>query len=204
MAITGASKIVLADYTVEGNNVVYKNLVVQENQLASYSAEIEQSDDNSLYLDNGIAETDKGTFKSGTFTLGTGDLTDVLSKSLYKIKTKQYTPKGGSKAVTASVYDDTFQSLEKGIGVIEEHKVNNKYMYRAQWFNRVMMSVPKDSATTRGESIDWQTKEISGTIYRSAATGENGVHPWKETADFETEAEALEFLKSQGTAAEAV
>ena len=85
MAITGASKIVLADYTVEGNNVVYKNLVVQENQLASYSAEIEQSDDNSLYLDNGIAETDKGTFKSGTFTLGTGDLTDVLSKSLYKI-----------------------------------------------------------------------------------------------------------------------
>ena len=82
--------------------------------------------------------------------------------------------------------------------------MNNKYMYRAQWFNRVMMSVPKDSATTRGESIDWQTKEISGTIYRSAATGENGVHPWKETADFETEAEALEFLKSQGTAAEAV
>lgn len=196
MAKKGLSKLVCAEYSANENTVTYTNPTVQE-KMAEYSTEIESSEKNNLYLDNDISETDGGTFNSGTLNLTTGDLSNETSKLFYGVKEKEITY-GNGKTAKEYVYDDEITSKELGVGVIEMHQVNNKTFYRAIWLTRVSFNIPSDSATTKGESIEWQTQELSGNILRSAEVNDDNVHPWKKTADFQTEGEALEYLMFNG------
>ena len=43
--------------------------------------------------------------------------------------------------------------------------------------------------------MDWQTKEIAGTVVRSDQVDDNYNHPWKITPQkmYDTEAEALKY-----------
>ena len=58
------------------------------------------------------------------------------------------------------------------------------------------MSIPSEAATTKGESIEWQTREIEGTINRSDEDTANYRHPWKREAWFDTQSQAMEYLKT--------
>lgn len=195
MAIKGLSKLVLAPYSASGNTVTYGSPVVQE-KMASYSYTVERSSSDGLYLDNYEAEKDGGEFGSGTLTLGTGDLSNATSKAILDVKENSVTV--GSSAVTELVFDDDTKGKELGVGVIELHQVDNQDFYRAVWFPRIQFDIPAGSANTKGASIDWQTPEITGSILRSAAfDNSTGKHPWKATADFETEADALAYLQAK-------
>jgi phi13 family phage major tail protein len=191
MAKKGLSKLVLADYSAEGNTVTYSNATNQE-KLASYSWEVTRSNTDDLYLDNAVAETDGGNFSSGNLTLETGDLMDETSKKILNVKTAQVSV--GSGNVTEIILDDKTTGKTLGVGLMELHQVNNVDFYRAIWFPKVQFSIPAGSATTKGASVEWQTQEITGTILRSDAVGSDGGHPWQTHADFETEAEALAYL----------
>lgn len=195
MAKKGLSKLVTAKYSFDGSKVTYSDPKVQE-KMAEYSAEIEVSEENNLYLDNEIAETDGGTFKSGTLTLTTGDLSTETSLQFFNTKQKEITV--GEKKVTEVTYDDRISPQELGVGVIELHQVNNVEFFRAIWFDRVKFDIPSDSATTKGETVDWQTQEIAGKILRSNMADTDNVHPWKHSADCETEADALAYLMFKG------
>lgn len=63
-------------------------------------------------------------------------------------------------------------------------------------FPRVVFDIPADAATTRGESIDWQTKEITGTITRSAQVDDKYNHPWKVSPEegMATEDDAVKYI----------
>lgn len=192
MAKKGLSKLVTADYSFDGTKVSYTNPVNNE-KMAEYSVDIKVSDPNDLYLDNGVAETDGGEFVSGTLNLTTGDLSNETSKAFYHLKEEEITYAKG-KTAKEYVWDDSMQFAEKGVGIIEEHQVNNETFYRGIWFARVKFNIPSDSATTRGQNIDWKTQELTGAMLRSQDAG----HRWKSHADFETEAEALEYLMFKG------
>ena len=84
----------------------------------------------------------------------------------------------------------------KGFGIIETHQINDVDRYRAVILCKTTMAIPAEAATTKGESIEWQTKEIEGTITRSDENTENYKHPWKREAWFDTEKEAMEYLKT--------
>lgn len=195
MAIKGLSKLVFAKYTATGNAVTHADPVNNE-KLASYTADFETGDANNLYLDNDIAETDGGVFQSGTIEIETGDLSNDTSKLLYSVKEKEV--QSGSSTVKELVYDDELKINELGVGLAELHQLNGNNFYRAIWFPRVRFNIPSDAATTQGENIDWQTKAVTGTILRSAEISEGYVHPWKITADFQTEAEAFAYLMKKG------
>lgn len=196
MAKKGLSKLVFAKYNHNSNVVTYSEAVNTE-KMAEYSTEIESGEKNNLYLDNDIAESDSAVFSSGTFNVTTGDLSNETSKLLYNVKEIEVTY-GQGKKVTELVYDDSVTCNELGVGLIEMHQVDNADFYRAIWLTRVQFNVPSNAAVTKGQTVDWQTQEISGTILRSAAVDENNTHPWQFTADFETEADALEYLMYKG------
>lgn len=196
MAKKGLSKLVIADRTVNGSVVTYSNPVVQE-KLAEYSTEIEAAEANNLFLDNEIAESDGGTFQSGTINLTTGDLSNETSQKLYKTKENEVTY-SGDKTVKELVYDDALTNQELAVGIIELHQVDNIDSYRAIFFPKVKFNVHSDSATTKGETIEWQTQEINGTIYRSEEVDDRNIHPWKYSADFTNEADALAYLMFKG------
>lgn len=195
MAIKGLSRLIVADYTEASGTVTYSNAVVTQ-KMAEYSAEVNSSDTESLYLDNAVSETDGGEFTDGTLSITVGDLDNETSKRFYKLKEKKL--KIGEEDVTQYVYDDETKSNELGVGVIELHQTDGTEFYRAVFFPRVKFNISANSAKTKGEKVEWQTPQISGSILRSAQSSDDGVHPWKIEADCATEATAIEYLLQCG------
>lgn len=196
MAIIGLSIPVIADYKAEGNTVTYTDPVVAS-KAVEYSISITASENNALWGDNGIAENDKGTFQSGELSLSTTDLEQTISQRILgtKIIKKTY---GDGKTADVQVFDDEQTAPYLGYGIIEMHRINGVDRFKAIWLNKVFFNIPENAATTKGETIDWQVPEITGTINRSDAITKVGedtiVHPWEEDAWFDSEIEALEFL----------
>lgn len=193
MAIKGLKKPVFGDYNYNGAAATYTNGFVC-GKAVEYSAEIETSDNNPLYGDDEIAENDYGTFSSGTLTLNTTDLDHETSMRLLSLKKVQV--QVGEVQVTELVTDDDAKAKPKGFGIVEVHQINDIDKYRALILTKVTPQIPADAATTKGESIEWQTKEIECLIQRSDEESENYKHPWKREAWFNTYAEAEEYLKT--------
>jgi len=78
-----------------------------------------------------------------------------------------------------------------GFGIIIKKKVNGEYKYRAVFFHKIKFNIPEDAATTQGETIEWQTPTIEGTIMRD----DSAKHGWKSEALLDTEAEAETYIK---------
>lgn len=193
MAIKGLTTPVFADYNYNGNAASYTNGFVCGSAI-EYGVEVETSDNNPLYGDDRIIENDYGTFNTGTLTLNTSDLTQADSKRLLGLKEVQVSV--GSGTVTELVTDDDAKSTPKGFGIIETHQINDVDKYRAVILCKVTMSIPAEAATTKGESIEWQTKEIEGTISRSDENTANYKHPWKREAWFDTHDDAMDYLRT--------
>ena len=192
MAIKGLSKPVCANYTAVGNAVTYSDAYAADKSV-EYSFEADVAEDKDLYADNQVAETAAGRFVSGKLTLKTADLTPELSKKILGLKT--VTRQVGEETVTEVVYDDDQVAPYLGFGIIEEHQIDNKTGYLPVVFPKIRFSIPEDAAKTRGDEVDWQTKEISGTVVRSDQVDDNYNHPWKITPQkmYDTEAEALKY-----------
>lgn len=201
MAIKGLSIPVFGKYTYTASSgaVAYSDGIINP-KAVSYAVAVEAGDNNPLYADNMIVENDRPKFASGTLTLETDDLSEEITKFLLGLK--EVTRTVGSASVTALLYDDDQKSLTVGVGVIEEHQINDIDKYKAVILKKVTFNVPADAATTRGATVSWQTKTIEGNIERSEETVAAGsgtpaeVHPWKEEAWFDTESAALGYLKA--------
>lgn len=193
MAIKGLTTPVFGEYNYNGAAAAYTNGFVAGAAI-EYGVEIETSDNNPLYGDDHVVENDYGTFNSGTLTLNTSDLDQYTSKRLLGLKEVQVNV--GDAKVTELVTDDDAKQTPKGFGIIETHQIDNKDKYRAVVLCKVVMSIPSEAATTKGESIEWQTKEIEGTISRTDEENANYNHPWKREAWFDTQQDAMEYLKT--------
>lgn len=153
-----------------------------------FSASIETATDNNLYADDGIAESDR-SFASGTISITTDDLTPEASAAILGITATDVTV--GEATVSELVYDEDAQTPYLGFGVIIPKIRGGVASFRAVVFPKIMFNVPEDAATTKGESIEWQTPTIEGTILRSDAEK----HPWKREATVGTEAQAIAYIK---------
>lgn len=191
MATIGVSKPYYAKYNAVGGTVSYSNGGIM-GKMTELDIEIETSEDNNLYGDNGIAESDR-TFSNGTVTASTTDLSQEVSRDILGLveKALDEIPGVTDKDVKELIYDDNQQTPYLGVGFIIKKMVNHKTYWRAIVLTKVMFSVPSDAATTQGESIEWQTPELSGTIMRD----DSETHMWKREATFTTEAQAEAYIK---------
>lgn len=195
MAIKGLSIPVFGKYNYNSATqaVTYNDGIINP-KAVSYSIEVESAEDNPLYADNQVAENDIGRFNTGTYTLETDDLVQSITEYLTGAKIVQKTY-GNGKTASVLVFDDDQKPQALGVGIIEEHQINNVTQYKAVITLRTTFTIPSDAATTRGETIEWQTRSITGTIARSESVGDDGNHPWKHEAWFTTEGDALEYIK---------
>lgn len=113
------------------------------------------------------------------------DLLGVVEQELEEI------PGITDTGVKELVFDDSQVTPYLGTGFIIKKMVNHMTRWRAIVLTKVMFSVPSDSATTQGESIEWQVPELSGTIMRD----DSETHKWKREATFTTEAQAETYIK---------
>lgn len=193
MATIGLSKPYYAIYAEAGGVVSYSDGAVM-GKATEANISIETTGDNNLYGDNGLAETDR-RFANGTLTLSTTDLSQEVSKAILGLTEQAITGIDGvtDTSVKELVYDDTQVTPYLGVGFIIKKKVNGAYKWRGVVLPKVMFSVPEDAATTQGESIEWQTPELTGTIMRD----DSPTHMWKREATFTTEAQAEAYIKNR-------
>lgn len=157
-----------------------------------FSTSLEGTTDNVLYADDGPAETDR-TFAGGELTITTDDLRQEASAAILGITPTEITigeAEGGVK-VQELVYGEAMTVPNLGFGVIIPKQIEGVMKYRAVILPKVMFSVPNDSATTKGESIEWQTPEITGTIMRS----DDSERAWKREIVADDEATATAYIK---------
>ena len=193
MATIGLSKPYYAIYAEAGGVVSYSDGAVM-GKATEANISIETTKDNNLYGDNGLAETDR-RFANGTLTLSTTDLSQEVSKAILGLTEQAITGIDGvtDTSVKELVYDDTQVTPYLGVGFIIKKKVNGAYKWRGVVLPKIMFSVPEDAATTQGESIEWQTPELTGAIMRD----DSATHAWKKEATFTSEAQAEAYIKAR-------
>ena len=193
MAVIGLSKPYYGIYSVSGTTVSYANGAVM-GKATEANIEIDTTEDNNLYADNAIAETDR-SFAGGTLTLSTDDLSQDVAKAILGLTENTITGIEGvtDTSVKELVYDDTQTTPYLGVGFIVKKQAGGAHKWRAVVLSKVMFSVPADAATTQGESIEWQVPELSATIMRD----DSETHMWKREATFTTEAQAEAYIKAR-------
>lgn len=193
MATIGLSKPYYAVYSATGSAVSYASGGVM-GKATEANIDIETSEDNNLYADNGIAETDR-QFTGGTLTLSTDDLSQEVSKAILGLTEQAVGTIEGvtDEDVQELIYDETQQTPYLGVGFIVKKVRGGVTMWRGVVLTKVMFSIPSDSATTQGESIEWQVPELSATIMRD----DSATHMWKREATFTTEAQAEAYIKDR-------
>lgn len=187
MATIGLSRPYIAKYINTDGVITYEG-GKRMGKAVKVSVEIESGDPKDFYADNGVCESDR-SFAGGKLGITTDDLEQDVSALILGVTTSEITV--GEERVTEIVYDDSMEAPDLGFGVIIKKKKGGVYKWRAIVLTKIKFSVPSDSATTQGESIEWQTPEAEATIMRD----DSERHAWKREATFDTEAKAEAYIK---------
>lgn len=191
MAIIGVKHLVYAPITnyVVGSRPTYgTGAVLAKLTKADYSPNIV---DGAFYADDSKAE-EEHYVSDGTITIGVDDLTQDAQKGIF----------GNTKKTESTISelckgaDDTAPYV--GVGYIVPKKRNGAKIYEGRFLLRVMFKEPGSSAETKGESISFQGMEIEGSF--SPVEGYEGGR-YIETAEFSTEAAAIEWLHGKANVA---
>lgn len=188
MAKIGLSKPFFAIYAADGTTVSYTGGGV----LGKYTAlDIELNNgDNKFYADNGVAETDD-TFGGGTVTITTDDLRPAALLSALGVISEAIT--GAGEGAAWLVNNDNQSIPFIGLGGIAKKKVDGAIKYVGIVLDKIQLRNPSESFVTQGETIEWQTTELTGDIYRS----DKATHDWKRvTTLLDTEAAAETAVKA--------
>ena len=134
-----------------------------------------------LYADDAIAESDN-TFSAGTITLTVDDDGDTVFAPLlgHEINSESGVMIRNKNDVAPYV----------GVGRIINKMKNGARLFKVEFLSKVKFSEPSQESNTHGETTEFGTPQIEGTI----ATLESG--EWSKTKTFTTHSAALAFLAS--------
>lgn len=133
-----------------------------------------------LYADDVLAESDT-SFQNGTITLGTDDDREATFADLLGHDISE------EGEVTRNA-NDTAPWV--GVARIIVKMVNNVKLYKVELLYKVKFSEPSQDDQTKGESVEFSTPEIEGTI----ATLANG--NWSTSQTFNSKEAALAFIQA--------
>lgn len=165
MATIGLDKLYFAKITEDenGNETYDKPQILAKAMTASLSVEMNEA---TLYADDGTAE-DVKEFKNGSLSLGVDDIGVDIAKVLT-----------GAVVDSNGVLVSTGEDTGKAVAIaFRARKSNGKYRYF--WLYRVKFAIPNTELETKGDSINFSTPTIEGTIFRRNKLDSKNNHPWK-------------------------
>lgn len=134
-----------------------------------------------LYADDAIAESDN-TFSAGTITLTVDDEDNTVFAVLLGHEIDSSTQEMIRNSNDTPPY--------VGVGrIINKLKDGVRY-YKVEFLSKVKFAEPSQENTTHGETTEFGTQQIEGTI----VTLENGM--WSKTKTFTTHSAAIAYLAS--------
>lgn len=190
MATIGLSKPYYAIYSNTGTTVSYANGALLA-KAVELSMELEGADANILYADNGPAES-ANQFAGGTLTITTDDLLPEPTAAILGLTPQTVTNEGiTTETPKELVFSDAQVIPYVGFGVIVKKQQNNVIKWLGIVYPKVQFSNPGITATTQGETIEWQTPELTATIMRDDSTA----HVWCRHSLLDSEADAEAYVK---------
>lgn len=138
-----------------------------------------------LYADDNIAEYAR-EFIDGEININQDELTSTMKKDFLGNTARNVVV--GEETIEEIVSTDTDTPPYVGFGFIQPKIIDKVRMYRAIFYKKVQFGEPDESGETKGQSINWQTPTIVGTIMR-ALDGE-----WKEEITVSSLATAIAWL----------
>lgn len=150
-------------------------------------------EDNPLYANNGVAENDSSSASGGTLDMTLDRLKQDAAADLYGLVVEEVTVNVGGTEVTGQAlkYRGNEQSAPVGVGFVRMHQQDGIRKHEVVLYRSVIFGMPPDGAQTMGESIEWQTPEISGTVQGLEG---DGSEPWFESVVFPSQEAALEYI----------
>lgn len=137
-----------------------------------------------LLGDNVIAETVK-EFRDGTIDLG---ITTIPIEAYSTVFGHEVT-EGEDGTVIVDKTDDVPNYV--GVGLVKEELVDGVKSYIAMWIKKVLFTESGENATTKGETISFQTPTITGTVM---ALDDKS---WRERKIFKNEKAAIDYIDEQ-------
>lgn len=187
--ITGYSMPKVAVYNENTN--AYSDLMALARGV-SVTVDTETADSNDFYADNVLAESATGTFSGGTVTLTVDGLKDTARKLIQGLATPT-TLTVDSESVSVYAYDDTQKAPYCGVGFVIRYMESGVTSYVPVVLPKVLFDVDAIEANTQEEEIDWQTTELSATIFRA----DDANHTWRKIGEAQTtEAKAVAVIEA--------
>lgn len=193
MAKIGLSKPYFALYSNTGGTTTYSG-GANIGKAVQLDMTLDGAEDNVLYADNGPAESDNA-FGGGTLTLTTDDLLPAPMVGILGVKQQTITGVDGVTTEDASwlIFDDEQETPYVGFGAIIKKKINNVVKWQALVYPKIQFQNFGDAAVTQGESIEWQTRELTANLMRDDTAN----HEWRRlSSPLDTEAEAEALIKN--------
>ena len=136
--------------------------------------------DAKLYADDSLAESDNRV-TGGNVTMG---IDRYDAETMAEILGHEYD--SVTNEIVSTIND---VSPYIGVGRITRIMVDNVQMFRATFLALCKFSEPSSEDNTMGESIEFSTYELSGTM----AIPQNGT--WRRESTFSTQSEAISYLE---------
>lgn len=159
----------------------------------SASFEPNTPDENPLYANNGVAENDISAGSGGALSLTLDRMDLETHAALYgsTVQTVQITVNEQQVEGMEIVYKGDEVSSPIGLAYIKLQQEDGARKHDVIFYREVTMTKPSDEAETMGESIEWQTPEIEGTVM--GAQGD-GTEPWYRIARFPSQEAAIAYI----------
>lgn len=137
-----------------------------------------ENNDAKLFADDALAESDT-SFAGGSVTMGIDedDLTTMAALLGHTI----------SEGEMVRNSEDTAPYV--GLGRVVTKMVNGTYKYKVEILYKVKFAEPSQENNTKGESVEFATTEIEGTI-AALANGD-----WSKAKQFDTKEAAIAYLE---------
>lgn len=151
--------------------------------------------ENNLYADNAIAETAAVMAAGGTLTLTLDRLDMQYAAAMFGLTKTTETAQVGTATVNGVGYKFTGTETPQAVGVgfiRQKQEDNNRNHYEVVIFGCVTFQFPADDAQTLGDTVEWQTPTLTGTV----VTGAPGT-AWMKRVEFPTEAAAIAYIDGQ-------
>lgn len=168
MATIGLDSLFYSKITEDerGEETYAKPKILAKAISADVSVELAEA---SLFADDGESEVVK-LFKNGKISLNVDDIGNAVAEDLTGAKVD-------NNGALVSTSDDTAPYVAIGFRAL---KSNGKYRYF--WFYKVKFAVPSTNLQTKGDSINFSTPTIEGSVIRRNKVDGLGKHPWKVEA----------------------
>lgn len=138
------------------------------------------NNDAKLFADDVVQESDT-TFSTGTVTMG-------VDREDYQVQADLLGHTYNESTGIVRNANDTAPYV--GFGRIIVLLQDNVRSYKVEFLRKVKFAEPSQENTTKGETVEFGTVEMQGTI----ATLSNG--DWSLSQTFDTQAEAISYLES--------